>query len=136
VPLSARNFLSREYHHHLCGKFWILAGLGISSKAQIPSGIYIKIIYVLRAFKKALTCPNRIINALVMEGKVYISRRESKSWPRSCSLRLRIQNFRPYRDVCIPTERHAKFQLSRCDSGRKIGDRQRDRHIDISRFFF
>jgi hypothetical protein len=45
--------------------------LGIRSKAQITINVYVKIMYGLTPFQKALICPNRIINTLVMEEKLF-----------------------------------------------------------------
>jgi hypothetical protein len=38
MPLSARNFWSREYHHAFYWNFWILTGLTCRKKSDAPRG--------------------------------------------------------------------------------------------------
>jgi hypothetical protein len=93
-------------------------------------------IFVLRLIQKAIKCPNRIINTLVMEEKVY--------FPRKCpglglGPGLLGYGFKiPDRSigVWIPAEYHANFQLSRCNRGQKIGHRRTDdKTISVEHIF-
>jgi hypothetical protein len=83
-------------------------------------------INVLRLFQKALICRNRIISTLVMEEKVYFSMRGSRFRPRPGTPRLRIRNSGPCYWCLDTNEASCKIQLSRCNSGQKIGDRRTD----------
>jgi hypothetical protein len=71
--------------------------------------IYTKIFYALRPFQKALICPNRIINTLVMEEKLYFSRRGSRSRqdPRLLGYGLEIPDNNCNIGVKKPTEHRA-----------------------------
>jgi hypothetical protein len=99
-------------------KFWILAGL------HIPIDIYVKI--TLRPFQNRLQIFKSDHKHFSYGGKSIVSRRRSRSRPRSWTFRLRIQNSSPCYGCLDTNGMSCKFQLSRYKSGQKICDRRTD----------